>query len=473
VRTPIIDKNVALTGVAAGLVALAGCSSGGSSPQAVTTVAPLRGKLQLAVGTANIFGDLGGAGSFAGLNVVATFRQVPGQQTVGASATLVNTPTLTGPMTLPAPLASPDNYGATLAAGPTQTESASATIGATAQPPAGTYPVTPSTFGVSNGVFSTGIEPFNNTVVGGPGALPAGQPVSYTPNIVPAYDPLLATANGDPNAFVPFGGPPAFDPNKTGRGTRDGLGEPATQLGVEEGLDVFAGVVPNAGTYTLGVVIPTQNADLTLSTTATLATTALLPAIAPPPTVTTDGVGGLTAIPVTVPPGVTEAFVQITDFGPTQSTDPTVVNPQSCNGSSTATPTYYTIRVTASGNYALAPAIGPVGKPSANSPSLCTADQNMAYSTANVTNFTGASDGDQFTAQVVGFDYPAFGASPMNALGNPAPTLNGASGQSDVTVSSAMAFMQLAGTTGSQTLASHRASGSNAPWRRASRFRKR
>jgi hypothetical protein len=431
----------------AALAALSGCSGGGSGVQGVTSVNPLQGKLQLSVGTANIFGD--SSAKATGLNVVATFRQVPGQQTVGASETLVNTPALTGPFALPALDGIPDDYGATLLSGPTASEVASHAITATGQPPAGTYPVTPSSFGVSNGVYSTGIEPFNTTVVGGPGELPAGQPVSYAPNQEPLYDPLASA--GDPNAFVPFGGPPAFDFNGTGRGTRDGLGEPSEELGIEEGLDVFQGVVPSTGTYTLNVTIPTSSANLDLAASATLRSTALLPAIAPPSAVTTDGNGGLRSIPIVVPAKVTEAFVQITDLGPT------VANALSCNGSagpnaSSPLPTYYTLRVTASGTYALADGLGPVGKPSATNPSLCTPAQNTAYSLANSSNFTGQSDGDQFTIQLLGFDYPAYAASPIRELGNPSPVLTGPNGQSDITISSAVTFSQPAGTSGSQHL---------------------
>jgi hypothetical protein len=183
-----------------------------------------------------------------------------------------------------------------------------------------------------------------------------------------------------------------------------------------------------------------------------LHSTALLPAIVPPKTVTTDGNGGLKSIPIVVPPGVTEAFVQITDLGPTAN------DALSCNGSAgpdadTPLPTYYTLRVTASGTYALADLLGPVAKPSATNPSLCTPAQNTAYSLANSSGFTGQSDGDQFTVQLIGFDYPAFAASPIDELGNPAPTLTGPNGQSDVTISSAVTFSQAAGTTGPQPLA--------------------
>ena len=140
--------------------ALAGCSGSGSNPAPVTSVNVLQGKLQLAVGTANIFGDLGGAanGSATGLNVVTTFRQVQGQQTVGASETLVNTPSLSGPFTLPGGLAAvADNYGATLTAGPTASEVTANAITATAQPPAGTYPVNATSFGVFDSAVSVAI----------------------------------------------------------------------------------------------------------------------------------------------------------------------------------------------------------------------------------------------------------------------------------------------------------------------------
>ncbi len=449
-RTGIIDIKRTGAGGALMAVALASCSGGGSGPQRVTSVNPQQGKLQLSVGTANIFG--GTAAHAVGLNVVATFRQVSGQQTVGASETLVNTPSLTGPFTVPQIAGSPDDYGATLLTGASNAEGGGHAITATGQPPAGTYPVTPSSFGVSNGVYSTGIEPFNTTVVGGPGELPAGQPVSYAPNLLPFYDPLYnGTPNaysglGDPNAFVPFGGPPVFDFNGTGRGTRDGLGEPSTELGIEEGLDVFQGVVPVTGTYTLDVTIPTAAANLNVATSATLRSTALLPNLAPPATVTTDPNGGLAAVSVTVPPKVTELFIAITDFGPYQ--DPSLsVEPASCNGSSQTAPTYYTLRVTASGTYALASALGPVAKPSASNPSFCTAAQNTAFSLANVTNFTGTSGPDAFSVQLVGFDYPAYAASPIDELGNPAPALAGPNGQSDITLSAAAYFLYQTATT--------------------------
>jgi hypothetical protein len=71
---------------------LAACSGAAQGPPATSSVnvlSPSYGKLQFAVGTANIYGTA------TGLNVVSTYRQ-----TNGKSAVLVNTPTITGPAAL-------------------------------------------------------------------------------------------------------------------------------------------------------------------------------------------------------------------------------------------------------------------------------------------------------------------------------------------------------------------------------------
>jgi len=55
---------------------------------------------------------------------------------------------------------------------------------------------------------------------------------------------------------------------------------------------------------------------------------------------------------------------------------------------------------------------------------------------------TTTSDGDAFTTQMVGFDYPAYAASYPNSLKNASPSLVGvgASRQADITVSSQVVF---------------------------------
>jgi hypothetical protein len=145
---------------------------------------------------------------------------------------------------------------------------------------------------------------------------------------------------------------------------------------------------------------------------------------------------------VALPAGVTEAYIQLTDFGPT-ATDPTSGNQvASCvgagSGSATSNgsfPVYYTVVIRASGT-----ATFPAG-------SVCTAAQNAAFPT-NVTNGD-ASDGDAFTVQAIGFDYGAYeasytGISGIGGLGVPNPSLagSGSTHQADVTISSQGLFNQ-------------------------------
>lgn len=238
----------------------------------------------------------------------------------------------------------------------------------------------------------------------------------------------------DANAFTPWGGPPAYDPNKDGKGTRDGTGFPRGVLGVSLGLDVFAGVTPGIGTYTLAVSVPTGQATTgNVTTTATLATAALLPAIAPAiPTL--DGGGGGT-FAIALPTGVTDGYVQITDVGPATGT--------SCNGSAppaTGSPAYYTLHVTASGTATLPDTDGPAASTSVQVPSICTAAQNAALAAnAGMTVM-----GDEFTVQSIGFDYPHYAAAYPQSSGNAAPTITGANGQADITISSAALYTSAA-----------------------------
>lgn len=403
-------------------VGLSACSGSGSSPGSVTTVNPLQSKLQLAVGTANVFG------ASTGLNVVVTLRQPQGAQNVGASAALVNTPTLTGPFTLAGTAGTPETvFGSSIQTGPTSAELGGHAITATPQQQPGTTNIPPSSFGVSGGAFGLGLEPFNQTVTG-TSANGVGTPATYVPYSVPLYDGTAA----DANAFVPWGGPPAFDPNQDGKGTRDNKGYPPGVLGVSEGLDVFNNFAPVVGAYTLAVSIPTsQSSNGALTTTANLTSATALPnVVAQVPTL--DGNGGGT-FPITLPAGVTEAYVQITDFGPPQPTAGSIVG---CNGAA-AKPVYYTLEVKASGSPVLPATDGP-GNPGTTTPSICTAAQNTAANGS-------AAPGDRFTIQVIGFDYPAYEASYPNSAGNPAPVLVGATGQTDITISPVLTVSQPVG----------------------------
>lgn len=387
---------------------LAACSGSGTSPEGVTQANVAANVLQLAVGTANIYGDLvDTGGNLVGTNIVATYRQPAGQ--FAGTSILVNSPTLTGPFTLAGPAGvAGDDPASTIVTGPAAAEIGTGAITSTAQTAAAV-----TSLGTSGGVSGLGIEPFNYNNQN-------GVPFTVVPYTVPLYDPVA----DDANAFIPWGGPPAFDPNKTGQGVRDGNIVPAGTLGVSEGLDVLAGVAPSiAGPYTLSAPSSGTSAGTVAPKAATfnLKSTALLPAVtAPVPTL--DGAGGAT-FAVTLPAGVTQAYLQITDIGPPDT------SVTSCN----AFPIYYTIYVTASGPATLGPAAGNGG-----APSICTSAQNTASNGA-------AADGDGFTVQLIGFDYPAYAASYPNSKGIPAPVLVGAAGQDDITISSAATYGQPGG----------------------------
>ena len=412
---------------------LAGCSGGNNGGPPISSTNPLTsGTLQLAVGTANLYG------TGTGLNVVTTYRQAS-----GLSAVLVDTPTISGPFTLPAAGAAGGGVDAysTLPDGPSVEEVA---VGGeitgtsqfiTAGTPAcdqttpctvpnnqtgGTSTVAPntSTFGTSGGVFTNGISPGNNTS--------NGVAASY----VPYTEPLFDTTSG--NAFVPFGGPPAFPGDANGLGLRDGLFNlGAGVLGIPLGFTTFAGVGVKTGSYKLSLTIPTSaTSSGTVSTTATLATTATLGAITAP-ALTLDTKGGATFTVTSLPAGVTEELVEIVDLGPGSTYG---VNCQGAIGAAEgAGPVYYTILVKAPGTYTLADTIGPNTTVNSGattitpSPSICTAAQNTAAAGAT-------TPADVYTVQAIGADYPLYESLYPNSTSE-TPTIAGAGGQADITIS--------------------------------------
>jgi len=367
-------------------------------------VSPNANVLQLSVGTANIYGT-------TGLNVVETYRQPKGGTHPGDSGALVNSPSLAVPagsiVAAAGSAGGPDGLS-TIITGPTTAEITANTMTSTSQ---STSASTATTFGQSGGAYGIGLEPFNNTVLTG------DVPWTVVPYPVPVYD-----GSGDPNQIpAAWGGPPAFD--LLGNGTSPvGSGiVPAGTAGVSEGLNVFAGVNPVANSpYALTVAINgTSSGSFTKTATAQMTSTALLPAITPP-TFTPDGSGGGT-FALTFPAGVTEAYIEVYDLG----TDTT--GAVSCNGASPTTPIIYTLEGTPATGF---PALGDAAGPGAT-PSVCTAAQNAAA------NGGTATDSDVIAFDAIGFDYPMYEASYPNSLGNPAPTITGASGQSDITISPA------------------------------------
>jgi hypothetical protein len=434
-----MNKTLRLLAYGAIAFALVGCgASGGVNAPAPNQVANLSAnKIEFAVGTVNLFGTPNGA-----LNIAASYRQPNGK-----SGTLLNSPTITlpAPMGLApataltsctalaaAPIVSYDS-SSTVLAGPAPGETTTMTSTSQAY---GSTAVT--TFGQSGGVFGLGIEPFNATGQGQctpPAFFSAnGTPFQVAPYPVPLYD----TVASDPNAFIPWGGPPAFTLVNSGGDSVVGNSTdyPAGTAGISEGLDVFRGVKAVAGgTYTLSITVPvsvgsptTQTASFTMPAALTNLGNATAPAFAP------NGKGGGTFAFV-MPAGATQAYLQITDFGPDNAV-------AGCNGAGGAggpnpatgqppPPVYYTIETTASGTLTLPDAIGPGG-----TPSVCTAAQNTAA------NGGTATDADEIAIQVVGFDYDAFDATYNNSnppsLTNQTPQLFGANGTADMTISPAV-----------------------------------
>ncbi len=459
----MIERIARTSGCALSAVALAACSAGGTSGPSIATVnptAPSYSSLQFAVGTANVYG------TSSGLNVVSTFRQ-----TDGSSATGVNTPTIAGPFAVTAPAVSgagaPDPYSSVLNGGPSLSErlGGSAAITGTPQTVApgtpncdgnnapagfvscqGGIPPNTTTFGQSGGVFAMGLAPYNHVAA-------TGQSYSYQPYAQPVYDASALPSSGGNISFIPWGGPPAFDPNGTGLGERDGVGSingvdsfnDPYFLGVGEGITVFDHVTPRAGAYSLNVAVATvgNGGAVTTSTvtkSANLGSLTMLPTLTAP-VLTTDanGDGGAT-FSATLPPGVSEAYVQIVDYGPGGGpNNGGATNINNCQGArgTLFAPVYYTVHLTASvATYQLKPSIGPNLATSGGSsviqpgPTLCTAAQNT-------TALGSPTAADDFVVQMIGFDYPIYAAAlGLTQASTPQnPAIATSAGQADITIS--------------------------------------
>ena len=454
-------------------LSIAACTAGGTGAPSLNHSNPHDpnfSALQFAVGTANLYG----MGNPA-LNVVSTLRQPNGTSAAGA-----NTPILSGPFTFATgPVTSlgllagfADLYTTipngrpslpeTIAAAPvivgtSQTvhpgtppcDTAASIIGFNTCPP-GIAP-NDTSFGQSGGVFANGLAPFNST--GG------GVSYSYQPYAQPVYASslnVLAPAGADAvHQFVPWGGPPAFDPDRNGMGTRDGLVpiffdsfNAPVFLGVGENITTFEFVTPRTGTYALSAQIGTLGSGgtpviTTITATAPLNSLALLPTLTTP-LVTPDanGDGGAT-FTATLPGGVTEALVQIVDWGPGggPNNGASVANCQGPKGTSFA-PVYYTVFITASGTYQLGALHGANTNLSGGvtnltpSHSLCTLADNQSPPDG----VAPATAGDNFTVEMIGFDYPAYEAtvSLLAPTVPQRPVILGPSGQDDITISQPM-----------------------------------
>ncbi|MHB8231203.1 MAG: hypothetical protein ACYDG0_10565, partial [Vulcanimicrobiaceae bacterium] len=335
-----------------------------------------------------------------GVNFVATLRQPN-----GLSGVLADTPTITGPggFLVPANAA-----GAYTGAGP-NADAGTAHMSGSVQVPLNNAGLTNSTFGTFTGVFSYGFGPFNSDQSITSGAYYPGNPNNSGGNGFTSSNyygtgmVAAAMATGDPTQPVPFlsadpmdylVGPPAVPFFNDGTFPTNFAGYPTGFTPVE--------IAPIAGTYTLSVNVPAQNASpITYSKTATLTSTTPLPAMAAP-TFTSDTTGGGSGT-VTVPAGVTETMVYIVDAN---------------------AGLYYAvgpIAGTGAQPYTLPDHLGRCSTPGAN----C---ENGANAGNSITA------GDTYFVSAVGYDYPAFEAGPPgNKQQNPA--IVGANGQADITMS--------------------------------------
>ena len=268
-----MKRFVLLVLVAGVAVTLGACTTGQLNVTPPLHFTPVSAVLQMSVGTVNF------AGAAVGLNVFETDRAPSGY-----TAIPVNTATLTGPIGFAGP-------GGSLDPG---SGSTSVPMGAVscATVPAGTpcngFPIASNT---------TNLASADGFGVGPPGS--SSSAVSAFP-IQPQFrDAVGGAATAFSAARALYGGPPAYPP-KSG------------STGYPEGFYLIAlSGLPPTGPYTLTVSFSqngnpgAQAASATLSSNATLNT---LPA----PTYTGNGAGGGSGS-ITVPAGVTEVLIDITD----------------------------------------------------------------------------------------------------------------------------------------------------------------
>jgi len=319
-RTPI--------GLAALALLMTSCTSGNTAiPPAQAAVNPLTiGKLQFAVGTANVAGTIG-------LNTVATLRKSD-----ASSAVLFSTPMIVGPSGFVIPNAK-DAGGD---AGTNSITGAFATqLGAKAPP---------TTFGTSGGVFGLGFQPDNSTT---------GGAASFARYALPFYSATQLTY---------LAGPPAFPQTRDGN-TASGF------AGWTLGFTDFA-APPAAGAYALNVTIPTGFDGSGNPTSGTISASANLANLAPlgtfaKPAFAPDGTGGGT-VSVAVPAGVSEAYVFVVD---------TKAGATDCFPGSQPRPVYYAIRTTTTGaqTLTLPPTLGPTASAAVGTRSICSGDTILTY----------------------------------------------------------------------------------------------
>jgi hypothetical protein len=369
------------------------CSTNGLSQNPKITQANLsQNKGTLGVGTARL------PDGTVGLNVVATYRQAN-----GLSATLANTPMLTGPTGFVVPTTATVAVtpspapGAPNGFGGSGSDASTAHISGSPENPNPLQSQAPTTFGQIGGVFASGFGPFNDIGTGGqayyPGNTPTlGAPYNITSPTPTFGQPFFATAQ-----LFYIGGPPAY------RFFNDGS-FPNHFAGYLPGFMAFE-VAPVAGTYTLAINVPAANASpITQTASATLGSTGALPPL-PTPTFASDHAGGGTGT-VNVPSGAVETLVFIVD--------------QTAN-------LYYTA--------------GPMTGAGMQSFSLPDNEGPCAIKSIGCQPGPSMASGDTYNVFAVSFDYQQFEAEPPVNV-QQVPTVVGANGQADLTMSTAISGTQ-------------------------------
>jgi hypothetical protein len=237
---------------------------------------------------------------------------------------------------------------------------------------------------------------------------------------------------GTPASLAPFiAGPPAWPSVTGGLYPQQLVGYPESVLTTPM---LVGGLVeaPVTGTWQLQVSVPlsTSNGGLTptMTATATLTNTTPLPLFIAPSFVPDDNGGG--TITLNVPPGVTEAFVNLVVSNQICYPPPAVQNPQF-----NAVTSYYTLmtRQTGTQTLVLPDNLGPPSPTTGNAlHTMCTKADNQ--NPLNPNGETPPYSGAIYSVNAVGVDYPAYEMSyPQSTVPN--PTITGAHGQADVTVS--------------------------------------
>ncbi len=331
-------------------------------------------QLQFQVGTANLNGTLG-------LNTVVTFRAP-----TGLSPLLDDTPVITLPFTNTAAVAPNTDAGTNMISGPA------------VQPPNGVA-ATPTTFSVSVGAFAYGFLGVNSSTTGANNSLFYGPHSNSAQFGSPYYTPAAGATVARRPFYIGPGNP--FLPTLPTTGTN--------YVGAPSGFTTFY-MAPTTGTYSLSVGLNNATSPIPTYTSTTAMTSIALLGKMGTPAYVSDGAGGGT-VTVTIPPGVTETGIFITDRS--------VVASLAGGGPASNNP-YFTLFVKGTGVQTVTLAPGSI------------------------------ATGDVLRVIAVGFDYPAFEAAPIGGGPPQAPVINNTGtacsfsgltstcpGQADVTESAA------------------------------------